>query len=67
MNAKGCNLGLLLQPVIASLFIPRFMYAQSANYCSLFRCGTICLMLYEKMTRSHAYVEVIMEYGDVFK
>lgn len=67
MNAKGCNLSLLLQPVIANLFIPRFMYAQSAYCCSLFSCGSICLTLLEKMTRSHAYVEVVMEFDDVLK
>lgn len=67
MNAKGCNFDLLLQHVIANLFVPRSMYAQSTYFCSLFSYGSTCLILCEKMTRSRAYVEVVMEFGDVLK
>lgn len=67
MNAKGCNFDLLLQPVIANLFIPRSMYAQSTYCCSLFSCGSTCSILSKKTTRSRAYVEVVMEFGDVLK
>lgn len=67
MNASGCSLDLWGHPVIAHLFISRFICAQFEYSMSLLSWGWMCLMLSTNMARSFMYAMVLIVFRNILK